>query len=91
VTTGRLTLMQAVVGGALILLASPAAGQDLSSCKGNSMKRFVGKPVERMQKVRKNNVRYVCTTCPMTKDYRIDRLTVLFDKTTRLITEMRCV
>jgi hypothetical protein len=44
-----------------------------------------------MQKVRKTNVRYVCTKCPMTKDYRINRLTVLFDEKTRLITEMRCV
>jgi hypothetical protein len=88
--TGRILIQMAMAGG-IGLFAMPAAAQDLATCKGNTMKRFLGKPVTNMQKVRKTNVRYVCTKCPMTKDYRINRLTVLFDEKTRLITEMRCV
>lgn len=37
------------------------------------------------------NVRFVCTTCPMTRDYRPDRLTILYDEPTGIIREVRCV
>lgn len=37
------------------------------------------------------NVRFVCTTCAMTRDYRPDRLTILYVEDTGIITEVRCV
>lgn len=73
------------------LLALPVSAQDLSSCKGSEFKRFIGKPVKAMQKLRTANVRYVCTQCPMTMDYREDRLTVTFFRRSGRIKEMRCV
>ena len=36
------------------------------------------------------NVRVACTTCPTTRDYRPDRLNVLFDQQTGIIQELRC-
>jgi hypothetical protein len=36
-------------------------------------------------------VRFVCTECPMTRDYRPDRLTVFFDRDTGLIERLQCV
>lgn len=37
------------------------------------------------------NVRIACTTCPLTRDYRPDRLTILFDEDTGIIQSVRCV
>lgn len=37
------------------------------------------------------NVRFVCTECAMTRDYRPDRLTLLYDRDTGIIQEVRCV
>ncbi len=37
------------------------------------------------------NVRFVCTECPMTRDYRRDRLTIFFDEGTGLIERVQCV
>ena len=37
------------------------------------------------------NVRFVCTTCPMTRDYRPDRLTILYNEGTGIVEEVRCV
>lgn len=37
------------------------------------------------------NVRIACTTCPLTRDYRPDRLTILFDQDTGRIESVRCV
>ncbi|HRH19743.1 MAG TPA: hypothetical protein PLE81_03795 [Brevundimonas sp.] len=35
--------------------------------------------------------RFVCTECPMTRDYRPDRLTVFYDRDTGLIERLQCV
>lgn len=37
------------------------------------------------------NVRFVCTECAMTRDYRPDRLTILYDEATGTIEQVRCV
>jgi len=34
--------------------------------------------------------RVLCTTCPMTRDYREDRQTILFDEQTGLVTAVTC-
>lgn len=36
------------------------------------------------------NVRIVCTTCPTTKDLRLDRLNIRFDETTGVIQSVDC-
>lgn len=37
-----------------------------------------------------NRRRVVCTTCPMTQDYRPDRQTILYDEATKKVTAVRC-
>ena len=37
------------------------------------------------------NVRFVCTECAMTRDFRPDRLTILYDQDTGTIEDVRCV
>lgn len=69
---------------------TPAAAQDLSSCKGNELKRFIGKPVKEMQQVRKDKVRYVCEGCPITMDFSPERLTVIYSEKTGLVVRMSC-
>ena len=36
-------------------------------------------------------VRFVCTECAMTRDYRSDRLTVFYDAASGVIENVRCV
>lgn len=36
------------------------------------------------------NVRFVCTTCPSTRDYRPDRLNIRFDEATGIIRSVDC-
>jgi hypothetical protein len=37
------------------------------------------------------NVRFVCSECAMTQDYRPDRLTIIYDEDTGVIEQVRCV
>lgn len=37
------------------------------------------------------NVRFVCTQCAMTRDYRPDRLTIFYDEASGMIEDVRCV
>lgn len=37
------------------------------------------------------NVRFVCSECAMTQDYRPDRLTIIYDEDTGIIEQVRCV
>lgn len=37
------------------------------------------------------NVRFVCTECAMTRDYRPDRLTIIYDEASGMIEDVRCV
>lgn len=36
------------------------------------------------------NRRVVCSTCPVTMDYRAERLNILFDAETGIVTEVKC-
>lgn len=37
------------------------------------------------------NIRFVCTECAMTRDYRPDRLTIFYDEASGMIEDVRCV
>ena len=88
------SLRAGIVAGALAAASAglaQTAKPDLSTCDGEKYSRFVGKPVKAMQKLRKEKVRYVCTNCPMTMDYRLDRLTVTYFRRSGRIRDLRCV
>ena len=60
-------------------------------CGAAELQSLVGKskteiPIPLMPSMR----RVVCTSCPMTQDYRPDRQTILFDAATGLVTAVKC-
>ena len=66
-------------------------GARLDQCGAASLQYLVGKqkteiPVPNDPSRR----RVVCTTCPMTKDYRPDRQTILYDEATKAVTSVTC-
>ncbi len=69
---------------------SNVAAADLSLCHANDLKRFIGKPLESLQFLRKTAVRYVCEKCYMTMDYRVLRLTVIYSSSTRRVMKLDC-
>jgi len=85
------------VFAAATLFASGADAQppartaaDLSTCRAGHLAGYVGRPYKQLQKIRPD-ARYVCSTCPMTMDFRADRLTVTYDAKTKRIKQLRCV
>ena len=67
-----------------------AQSRDLARCNATTHAGFVGKPMAELQALRKDKVRFVCQGCPMTMDFRQDRLTVIFDRASRRILRMDC-
>jgi hypothetical protein len=66
---------------------SPAADQ----CGATALQYLVGKPETEIPiAIDPTHRRVVCTTCPMTRDYRLDRQTILFDEKTQLVTSVAC-
>lgn len=70
--------------------APSGTAADLSTCRAGNLTGYVGRPYKRLQKIRPD-ARYVCSTCPMTMDFRADRLTVTYDAKTKRIKQLRCV
>ena len=67
---------------------TPPAADDY--CRARDYQHLIGANVAAVSFPAGANVRVVCTTCPMTRDYRRDRLNVLFDEPTGIIREVRC-
>jgi hypothetical protein len=60
-------------------------------CGAGALQYLVGRPkVEIPIPANPNNRRVVCTTCPMTRDYRAERQTIMFDAATGLVTSVAC-
>jgi hypothetical protein len=62
----------------------------LAPCRGKGLASYVGRAYADLQRIRPD-ARYVCSTCPMTMDFRRDRLTVTYDEKTKRVTQLRCV
>jgi hypothetical protein len=96
VSTGLLVTAIFVVFGAA-LTAQPAEARSepvADACGASRLQRFVGQPVERLQRLRPpgRKARYACRPgCAMTMDFSPDRLTVVYDTRSRRILELRCV
>lgn len=60
-------------------------------CGAYLLPDLVGKPRQSIPvPVDLSKRRVVCTTCPMTEDFRPDRLTILYDADTGLVTKLEC-
>lgn len=75
--------------------AAPAPGTPAEPmawrCDAEAAQSLIGSHVGAVTFPSDANVRIACTTCPLTRDYRPDRLTILFDQDTGLIESVRCV
>ena len=60
-------------------------------CGARAMQNLVGKNISEIpQAPASANWRVACTTCPVTLDYRPDRLNIFFDEKTGEIKQVRC-
>lgn len=74
---------------ALALPAKPAAEKD--QCGLKDAQQYVGKPRTSLPApVDPSRWRVACTTCPVTMDYRADRLNILFNADTGVVQEVKC-
>jgi len=61
------------------------------ACGAAEVQNLVGRPrTEIPVPVNPNRQRVACTTCPVTQDFRPDRLNFFFDAESGLIREIRC-
>lgn len=67
----------------------PPAAPD--ACGARDLQWLVGQPRSRIPVPTDPSKRRVaCTTCPVTMDYRSDRLNIFYDAQTGIITEVKC-
>jgi len=70
---------------------APAPAPAKDSCGAAELQSLLGKPrTEIPVPLDPTKQRVACTTCPITQDYRPDRLNFFFDAGTGLIREIRC-
>ena len=79
---------------AIALPATPPASlsaEPKDQCGLKDAQAFVGKPRTSLPApVDPSRWRVACTTCPVTMDYRPDRLNILFNADTGVVQEVKC-
>jgi hypothetical protein len=69
----------------------PPAVDRSDVCGAKSMQSLIGKQrTEIPVPVDPNRRRVTCTTCPVTQDFRPDRINILYDADTGVIKEVKC-
>jgi hypothetical protein len=70
---------------------APARNEPRDMCGAKPLQYLVGKPRSEIPvPVNVSNRRVTCTTCPVTMDFREDRLNIFFDADTGIIKEVKC-
>lgn len=70
---------------------APARNEPRDTCGARPLQYLVGKSrTEIPVPVNVSNRRVTCTTCPVTMDFREDRLNIFFDAETGIIKEVKC-
>lgn len=70
---------------------APARNQPRDLCGARPLQYLVGKSrTEIPVPVNVSSRRVTCTTCPVTMDFREDRLNIFFDAETGIIKEVKC-
>lgn len=71
--------------------APPPPETPRDQCGAADLQRLVGRPrTEIPVPVDPSKRRVACTTCPVTQDYRPDRLNIFFDSESGIVKEVRC-
>lgn len=86
-----LTISAALALGACATSAPVEPGTEAWQCNAEDAQSLIGSHYAAITFPAGANVRFVCTECAMTRDYRPDRLTILYDEATGAIEEVRCV
>lgn len=84
-----------IVGGALLGACAPTQppGPEAGApqrCDAEAAKSLIGSHRGAVTFAPGTNVRFVCTTCAATFDYRPDRLNVRYDEATGIIRSVDC-
>lgn len=75
---------------ALALPAKPPVAEK-DQCGLKDAQQYIGKPRTSLPApVDPSRWRVACTTCPVTMDYRADRLNILFNADTGVVQEVKC-
>ena len=70
---------------------SPMPKPSADACNSAELKAYIGRPrTDLPAPVWPDRERVACTTCPITQDYRPDRVNVFFDAGTGIVKEVRC-
>lgn len=70
---------------------APPPPPPVSMCKAEEHLRLIGRPRSEIPvPTDPARQRVACTTCPVTQDYREDRLNFFFDAETGIVKEVRC-
>lgn len=79
-----------VVPGSLLLPAAPAAPAR-DTCGASALAGLVGKPRTQIPvAVDLSRRRVACSACPVAPDIRLDRVNILYDARTGLVTRVTC-
>jgi len=71
--------------------APPPPPREPDMCGAAEAQRFVGRPRSEIPvPLRPERQRVLCTTCPMTLDFRADRLNFVFDAATGIVQQVKC-
>jgi hypothetical protein len=69
----------------------PPPPEPVDACGAKPLQYLVGKPKSEIPvPVDPTNRRVTCTSCPVTQDYRPDRLNIFFDAESGIIKEVKC-
>lgn len=82
----------APMGGDMNGPATPAPpSNELGQCKADAYRSYIGKNRSELPAAAPGETRReVCTTCAMTMDFNPDRVNIVYDANSNLITQVKC-
>lgn len=70
---------------------TPPATDAPGQCQAQQYQSWIGRNRSELPQAPAGQTwRVTCTTCPVTMDYRADRLNILFDQQTGVVREVKC-
>ena len=88
---GRLPPLHVAPGSLLLPAPGPSRPQPHDTCGAAALAGLVGRPRTQIPvPVDLTRRRVTCTACPVAPDVRMDRVNILFDAQTGLVTKITC-